>query len=117
MLHLRILALSAALALAGCSQNDDQITRQVQDRLVQEGVADQVQVSTQRRIVTLEGVVNDVPELNRAEMAARNVPGILGVDNRLVVKNPVNVTGGQIAEPGSTTKPEPAKPESTQRPR
>jgi osmotically-inducible protein OsmY len=91
--------MSAALALAACTQNDDEITRRVRDRLTNDGIADQVQVSTQRRIVTLEGVVNDVPEMNRAEMAARNVPGILGVDNRIVVKNPVNITGGQMEPP------------------
>jgi hypothetical protein len=98
MLYLRIIGLSAALAMAGCTQNDDEITRRVQERLASDGIADQVKVTTQRRVVTLEGVVGDTPELNRAEMAARNVPGILGVDNRLVVKNPVNVTGGQLEE-------------------
>jgi osmotically-inducible protein OsmY len=92
----RTIALAATLALGACTENDTQITQRVQDRLATEGVApDQVHVSTLRRVVVLEGVVNDTAELNRAELAARQVPGIMGIDNRLVVKNPVNTTGGK----------------------
>lgn len=97
MLHLRTIALFGVLALAGCTQNDTEITQRVQDRLAEEGLSgNQIKVETTRRIVKLEGVVADRGELNRAEMAARNTPGIMGVDNRLVVQNPVNVTGGNV---------------------
>jgi hypothetical protein len=96
MLRLHTVAAFAVLALAGCTQNDTQITHRVQDRLAEEGLANQVKVDTTRRVVKLEGVVADRGELNRAEMAARNTPGIMGVDNRLVVQNPVNVTGGSL---------------------
>ncbi len=90
------IATFGVLALAGCTQNDTQITHRVQERLSEEGLANQVKVDTTRRVVKLEGVVADRAELNRAEMAARNTPGIIGVDNRLVVQNPVNVTGGTL---------------------
>ncbi len=96
MLQFRTIAMFAALALAGCTQNDTEITQRVQDRLAQEGMTNQIKVDTTRRIVKLEGVVSDRQELNRAEMAARNTPGILGVDNRLVIQNPVSVTGGSL---------------------
>jgi hypothetical protein len=108
MLQIRTLAMFAVLALAGCTQNDTQISQRVQDRLAQEGLTNQIKVDTTRRIVKLEGVVSDRGELNRAEMAARNTPGIMGVDNRLVVQNPVNVTGGTM----DTPQPSPAGPRS-----
>jgi osmotically-inducible protein OsmY len=99
MLRMRTIAVLAMLALGACTENDTHITQRVQDRLAVEGVApEQVHVSTLRRVVVLEGVVNDNAELNRAEMAARQVPGIMGIDNRLVVKNPVNTTGATPEE-------------------
>jgi len=115
MLRLRTIALFAVLALAGCTQNDTDITRRVQDRLAEEGLSNQIKVETTRRVVKLEGVVADRQELNRAEMAARNTPGIMGVDNRLVVQAPVNVTGGTIDKDkeGQT----PASPAPTAGPR
>ena len=110
MLFARTIAAVALLALGACTQNDDEITRRVQDRLAASAVSDQVKVSTQRRIVHLEGVVQDTNELNRAEMSARDIPGVLGVDNRLVIQNPVNVTGATVTPPrpspeGPTTPP------------
>jgi len=99
MLDLRILAASALLAVVGaCTENDTEITRRVHERLTAESATDDdIKVSTTRRIVVLEGVVTDLNELNRVERATRAVPGILGVDNRLVVQNPVNTTGGTPA--------------------
>lgn len=108
MLDLRIIAVSALLALGACTQNDVEITRRVQARLADEGVTDQVKVTTERRVVVLEGVVADTSELNRIELAARNTPGILGIDNRLVVQNPVNLTGAQPKTPPSPAGPNPA---------
>jgi hypothetical protein len=115
MLQMRTIAMFAVLALAGCTQNDTEITQRVQDRLAQEGLSNQIKVDTTRRVVKLEGVVADREELNRAEMAARNTPGIMGVDNRLVVQNPVNVTGGAVdksSAPGTLPPPSPAGPRS-----
>ena len=116
MLHLRTIAMFGVLALAGCTQNDTEITHRVQDRLAEEGLGNQIKVDTTRRVVRLEGVVADRGELNRAEMAARNTPGIMGVDNRLVVQNPVNVTGGTIDKNRDIDKdkppPSPAGPRS-----
>ena len=66
MLRLRTIAMFAVLALAGCTQNDTEITRRVQDRLAEEGLSNQIKVDTTRRVVKLEGVVADRQELNRA---------------------------------------------------
>ena len=102
MLDLRTIGLSgllALLALGACASNDAKITTSVQERLAADGLTDDVTVTTERRIVRLDGVVEGVNELNRAEMDARNVPGVLGVDNRIVVRKAVNVTGGEIAQP------------------
>jgi hypothetical protein len=114
MRNVRILALSALCALAGCAQNDAAISRRVQARLAEEGVTDQVKVTTERRVVVLEGVVADRSELNRVELAARNTPGIMGVDNRLVIQNPVNVTGGTATS--QSPPPAPAGPTAPARP-
>jgi osmotically-inducible protein OsmY len=95
MVDLRIFAVCAVLAVGACTENDTEITRRVHERLAAEAATDDdIKVSTERRIVVLEGVVTDQNELNRVERATRNVPGILGVDNRIVVQSPVNTTGG-----------------------
>lgn len=108
MLSLRILAVSALLALGGCAQNDMELARRVQDRLADAGVSsDQVKVTSERRIVKLEGVVADNPQLNRVEIATRNTPGVLAVDNRLVIQSSVNVTGGEVTPPRSPAGPNP----------
>lgn len=114
MLTLRIVAVSACLALGACTQNDTNITQRVQDRLAEAAVSEQVKVTTERRVVHLEGVVRDTNELNRAEMAARNVPGVIGVDNRLVVQSAVTTTGGSVKPPTSPAGPEAPKPAPTQ---
>jgi osmotically-inducible protein OsmY len=99
MFHMRTIVVFAMLALGACTDNDRQLTQRVQDRLAVEGLSpDQVQVRTVRRVVVLQGLVSDPAELNRAEMAARQVEGIIGVDNRLVVKSQVNVTGATPEE-------------------
>jgi osmotically-inducible protein OsmY len=96
MLDLRIAAVSALLALGACSQNDRELTQRVEARLADAGVTDPVKVTTERRVVVLEGVVANRAAINRIELAARATPGIMGVDNRLVVQQPVNVTGGEL---------------------
>ncbi|GAC1518377.1 MAG: hypothetical protein NVS3B10_20300 [Polyangiales bacterium] len=108
MPRLRTIAMFAVLALAGCTQNDTEITRRVQDRLAEEGLSNQIKVDTTRRVVRLEGVVADRQELNRAEMAARNTPGIMGVDNRLVMQGSVNVTGGTMEKNDEANRPPPS---------
>ena len=101
MLFPRIALATALLALTACAQNDTDITKHVQARLTADGIADQVHVSTNDRIVRLEGVVPTQTELNRAEMDARHEPGVLAVDNRLVVQAPVNLTGAAAPSPSA----------------
>lgn len=96
-------------ALGGCATNSDAaIDKAVQDRLYDQGVANQVQVSTDRRVVKLEGVVENTQERNQAEIAARQVRGVLAVDNRLVLKADVGVTGASLPAsplPSPTSSP------------
>lgn len=112
MLDLRIIAASGLIALvtcvSACTDNDTAISKTVQERIASEGVTEQLKVTTTRRVVVLEGVVSDMSELNRVEMAARNTPGIMGVDNRLVVQKHVETTGGAL--PATPTTATPARP-------
>lgn len=95
----RLVAATAVFAVAACTQNDDSLTQRVEVTIRAEVPAEQVKVSTSRRVVTLEGVVNDNAELNRIDAAARRVPGVLAVDNRLIVKPPVGTTGAPTPRP------------------
>jgi osmotically-inducible protein OsmY len=87
------LALAAAL-VAACARSDGAVEARVKDRLAQESTAPaQIHVSSKERIVTLQGVVNSEQEKSRIAEAARSVDGVLGIDDRLVVQSPVQVTG------------------------
>jgi osmotically-inducible protein OsmY len=92
---LRFAAAGAVLAVAACTRPDDDLTQRVETEIKADVPAEQVKVTTSRRVVMLEGVVNDNAELNRIDAATRRVPGVLAVDNRLVVKPTVGTTGAQ----------------------
>ena len=108
MLVQRIAAVTFVLALAACTESDSDITRRVTTEVAAEAPAEQIKVTTQERVVVLEGVVDNAAERNRLEDRARRVAGVLGVDNRLVVKPSVETTGAPKAGP---QKPESASPE------
>jgi osmotically-inducible protein OsmY len=91
----RLVAAIALFGVAACTKNDDSLSQRVEASIQAEVPAEQVKVTTLRRVVMLEGVVNDAAELNRIDAAARRVPGVLALDNRLVVKPAVNTTGAQ----------------------
>jgi hypothetical protein len=95
----RLGAAAALLVFAACTQTDEYLTQRVETQIRVEVPSEQVKVSTERRIVRLEGVVNDNAELNRVDATVRRVPGVLAVDNRLVVKPPVDVTGADRPSP------------------
>lgn len=93
----RMLVIPFVFALTACSDSDAALDKAVHDRLADEGVPnEQIKTTTVRRVVKLEGVVSDASELNRAEIAARSVRGVIGVDNQLVVKPKVDVTGATL---------------------
>lgn len=98
-LTLRTTAAVALFALAACTQNDAYLTQRVEAEIQTAAPAEQVKVTTVRRVVTLEGVVDNNAEINRIDAATRRVSGVLAVDNRLVVKPTVNTTGGEPATP------------------
>jgi len=83
------------LALAGCSRNgDEELTKNVREVLENERTpAAQYEVSTKERIVTITGVVENEADRDRLIDGARSVKGVLGVDNRLTISAPVQVTG------------------------
>lgn len=88
-------AVTALLTLAlACNGTDADLNRRVLVRLGQEPTpAEQFTVSTHQRIVQLKGVVHSAAERERLERAAREVDGVAGVENQLVVDAPVELTG------------------------
>jgi osmotically-inducible protein OsmY len=96
---IRILALSLAVALAGCAAtshdrstgqfvDDAALTAKVKEQLVEEdGVsAGSVNVTTYRGTVQLSGFVESEDAKQRAENAARDVEGVRTVQNDLHVQ-------------------------------
>lgn len=106
----RLVAAVSVFATAACTQGDDYLTRRVEATIQAEAPAEQVKVTTLRRVVTIEGVVNDNAELNRIDAAARRVPGVLAVDNRLIVKPSVDTTGAPAPIPQREPPLGPASP-------
>ena len=85
------------LLLLACSRSDPKLNERVQNRLLDEGVpAGQVSVSSDGRIVRLDGLVANAAERERAERAARGVSGVIAVDNRLGFPTPVELTGAEV---------------------
>lgn len=115
----RILVIPFVFAmLTACSGNDSALDKAVQDRLADEGVPNQqIKTTTVRRVVKLEGVVSDTSELNRAEIAARSVKGVIGVDNQLVVKPQVDVTGATLPSYPTIAPTSPTDPPAHERQR
>jgi osmotically-inducible protein OsmY len=87
--------LAAALAAAGCrSERDARVTDAVKARLAGEPTPlVQLDVTTKDRIVKLEGVVATDAERERLERIVGDMDEVEGVDNRLTVQRPVEVTG------------------------
>jgi hypothetical protein len=88
------------LAIAGpaCKGPDTTITDAVKERLADEPTPMvQLDVSTRGRIVTLSGVVATEAERQRLERIVRDMDDVLGVDNRLTIQRPVEVTGSPDA--------------------
>lgn len=84
----------AGLALAACTSNDERINERVKERLANEPTPlVQLEVTTQDRIVRLNGVVQTEHERARLERIVRDIDDVLGVDNRLTIARPVQTTG------------------------
>ena len=82
------------LLLLACGHSDPKLNGRIENRLAAAGVpTEQVRVSSEDRIVRIEGLVATGGERDRVELIVRNVPGVLAVDNRLTVQAPVHVTG------------------------
>lgn len=87
------IVVSVALSLVACSKTDERINDAVKERLANEPTPlVQLEISTQDRIVRLQGVVHDERERERLERIVRGMDDVLGVDNRLMVARPVETT-------------------------
>lgn len=94
MKGLRGIVVGGALALAACRSTDDRINDAVKARLANEPTPlVQLEVTTQSRVVRLDGVVQSERERARLERIIRDMDDVLGVDNRLTVARPVQTTG------------------------
>lgn len=65
-----------------------EVSRKIKDALMRnaEADADHIKVESNEGVVTLTGVVRSVAEREDAERAARGAPGVLSVEDRLVVE-------------------------------
>ena len=86
-----IQALFVALALFACDKPDPRITGAVKDRLATEANA-AIDVSSHDGIVTLRGHVATEAQRDRVETTAREIDGVLGVDDELEVGPPITMT-------------------------
>lgn len=90
---------TAALTLAlACNNTDAELANRVRVRLGKEATpAEQFTITTHERVVRLKGVVHSGAEREQLERAAREVDGVAGVENELVVDAPVELTGSKSA--------------------
>jgi len=93
----RLLVMLALAGLVACQSTDADVNRRVLLRLNQEPTpSEQFTVTTHDRVITIKGVVHSAAERERLEKAAREVDGVAGVENRLVVDAPVELTGAGV---------------------
>jgi osmotically-inducible protein OsmY len=85
-------------------RSDPALALEVQARLYQELPNSNLSVLVRYRVATLNGVVRNDADRQRAESIALAVPGIVGVDNKLSVAPPVTVAA--IDEAAVTTSRE-----------
>lgn len=94
------------LVSLACSGTDADLNRRVLVRLGREPTpTEQFTVSTHQRVVRLTGVVHSSAERERLERAAREVDGVAGVENLLVIDAPVELTGSVTGDPSATPPP------------
>jgi hyperosmotically inducible periplasmic protein len=74
---------------AGQTMDDATVTASVQGKLTRDKASNftRIDVDTQRGVVTLNGVVQNVQDKSRAEILARQVDGVAKVINNLQVES------------------------------
>src|SRR3954470_857378 len=94
----RVLATLGLLTAIACHNTDADLNRRVLQRLGREPTpTEQFTVTTHERVVRIKGVVHSMAEREHLERAAREVDGVAGVVNELVVDAPVELTGGFLS--------------------
>ena len=78
--NLQVVAASRQRAVEA---KDDDITKQVKNRLAKDGRLKSVDVRTDAGVVTLQGKVDSVTDSARASGMARQIPGVRSVKNEL----------------------------------
>ncbi len=92
------IGIAVLLAVVGCDHSDAELNKQVLEALESDRTPRaQYEVTTKDRIVMITGVVETEAERDRLVYNARSVKGVLGVDNRLTLRAPVELTAGDIA--------------------
>lgn len=87
------IAITLLMMLAvACATPDAELRRRVDARLHAVQAPEDVDVSVNRRIVTLRGVVSSEREREHVAELVRSVDGVLAVDDRLLVQQPPSLT-------------------------
>jgi osmotically-inducible protein OsmY len=90
----RLVVTLAFVGLFACQSTDVDVNRRVLMRLDREPTpTEQFTVTTHGRVVKLKGVVHSAAEREHLEKAVREVDGVAGVENQLVIDAPVELTG------------------------
>ena len=79
--------LSEAQAAVGRHATDDVLFREIQGRLLEDDALAEVAISArvEKGVVTLAGEAESAEQRERAAEIAESVPGVIGVENRVVV--------------------------------
>jgi hypothetical protein len=93
-----VLAVTFAVACAACGRSDTGITASIQTKFAQDDLvkAHEINVTTQDRVVTLNGDVESVAAKEQAVRLARDTEGVRDVIDQLRVTMPPAATSGSF---------------------
>lgn len=96
---------------AGQTMHDASISTAVQTKLTSDSVANfpRIDVDTERGVVSLNGVVETAAQRARAERLARQVDGVIRVNNNLQIQN--GPPSGKRSDPAQTHDMKESQPE------
>ena len=96
---------------AGQTMSDASISTAVQTKLTSDRLANfpRIDVDTERGVVTLSGVVETAAQRARAERLARQVDGVVRVNNNLQIQN--RPPSGKHPDPAQTNDMKEGQPE------
>lgn len=107
-----------ASAKKAVEAKDDDITKQVKDRLKNDARLKSVDVRTDNGVVTLQGKVSSINDSVRASQMAREVPGVRSVRNDTTYDSPrasMSDSAKSDTAKSDMAKSDPAKPSTTEK--